>query len=313
MNELNQQPATNNRQPKYQCRHIFTDGHRCGSICLRGEPFCYYHHTTRKPAPRQSLGKKSSFDLPLPEDRSAIQASIGIILQKIASNDLDPRRAGLLLYGLQIASLNLPKQQPTRRRRPRTGPRDHHPSRTRHPGPTNRDQRREKLLAARLLEELTQPKPAVLPQIQATADTRHSRKHNQQRVTNKLQPPLKQPSLRQIANQPKVSGQKVIPGQGRQRSPLHVIEDAVVQVPIELVDDEELQVDSATIAVLMADAGDPAPDGCRDAELLVQFADQRLFSRLPGLDFASGELPFEAHRLVRTPLTDKHFRVAVAR
>ena len=112
MNELNQQPATDTQQPatRYKCRHIFTDGHRCGSICLRGEPFCYYHHTTRKPAPRQSLGKKSSFDLPLPEDRSAIQASIGIILQKIASNDLDPRRAGLLLYGLQIASLNLPKQ-----------------------------------------------------------------------------------------------------------------------------------------------------------------------------------------------------------
>ena len=137
----NQQPTPNNR--RYQCRHIFTDGHRCGSICLRGEPFCYYHHTTRKPAPRQTLGKKSSFDPPLPEDRSAIQASIGIILQKIASNDLDPRRAGLLLYGLQIASLNLPKQQPRRRRR--TDPGDHHRSRTRHPRPTNRDQRREKL------------------------------------------------------------------------------------------------------------------------------------------------------------------------
>jgi hypothetical protein len=96
---------------RYQCRHIFNDGHRCGSICLRNEPFCYYHHTTRKPAPRQSFGRKASFDLPLPEDRSAIQASLGIILQKIASNDLDSRRAGLLLYALQIASLNLPKQQ----------------------------------------------------------------------------------------------------------------------------------------------------------------------------------------------------------
>jgi hypothetical protein len=27
---------TNNETPKrYQCRHIFTDGHRCGSVCLR--------------------------------------------------------------------------------------------------------------------------------------------------------------------------------------------------------------------------------------------------------------------------------------
>src|SRR5258708_3111865 len=49
---------------------------------------------------------------PCPEDRSAIQSSIGEILQRIAANDIDPRRAGLLLYNLRIASLNLPKTQP---------------------------------------------------------------------------------------------------------------------------------------------------------------------------------------------------------
>jgi hypothetical protein len=102
---------------QYQCRHIFTDGRRCASPCLRQEEFCYYHHTTRKPAanPKQRRSRCSTFHLPLPEDRSAIQASIGEVLQRIAANDIDPRRAGLLLYGLQIASLNLPKQQNTQR------------------------------------------------------------------------------------------------------------------------------------------------------------------------------------------------------
>ena len=165
----NQQPTPNNR--RYQCRHIFTDGHRCGSICLRGEPFCYYHHTTRKPAPRQTLGSRASFDLPLPEDRSAIQASIGIILQKIASNDLDSKRAGLLLYGLQIASLNLPKQQ------------QHHdedaPEQvveiTTDPelgtlAPQTEIHEKKSSIAL-LLEELTNPKPATIPQIQAVAQT----------------------------------------------------------------------------------------------------------------------------------------------
>src|SRR5476649_1795992 len=99
----------------FQCRHIFTDGHRCASPALRNENFCYYHHGTRKPiadpvARKQRCG---TFDLPIPEDRSAIQLSIGEVLQRIASNDIDPRRAGLLLYGFQIASLNLPKPQPT--------------------------------------------------------------------------------------------------------------------------------------------------------------------------------------------------------
>jgi hypothetical protein len=100
---------------QYQCRHIFTDGRRCASPCLRQEEFCYYHHTTRKPIanPKQRRSRRSTFHLPLPEDRSAIQSSIGEVLQRIAANDIDPRRAGLLLYGLQIASLNLPKTQPT--------------------------------------------------------------------------------------------------------------------------------------------------------------------------------------------------------
>src|SRR5260370_1511473 len=104
-------------QKRFQCRHIFTDGHRCGSACLHHEEFCYYHHTTRRPVanPKQRRSRRSTFDLPLPEDRSAIQSSIGEVLRRIASNDIDPRRAGLLLYGLQIASLNLPRPQNTQR------------------------------------------------------------------------------------------------------------------------------------------------------------------------------------------------------
>src|ERR1700733_7842164 len=173
--EIKMNQATTTETKRYQCRHIFTDGHRCGSICLRGEPFCYYHHTTRKPAPRQSLGRKSSFDLPLPEDRSAIQASIGIILQKIASNDLDSKRAGLLLYGLQIASLNLPKQQ----QRDEDAPEQVHEITTDPELGTLAPQTEiyeKKSSIALLLEELTQPKPAVLPQIQAVARTYPSSK-----------------------------------------------------------------------------------------------------------------------------------------
>jgi hypothetical protein len=102
---------------RYQCRHIFTDGHRCGSPCLRREELCYYHHTTRRPAenPTERRARMSTFALPLPEDRSAIQHAIGEVLQRIAANAIDPKRAGLLLYGLQIASLNLPKAPETNR------------------------------------------------------------------------------------------------------------------------------------------------------------------------------------------------------
>ncbi len=109
MNELNPAPK------RYQCRHIFTAGNRCGSPCLRNpgghEDFCYHHHTTRLPIanPRKRRARQAAFEIPLPEDRAAIQITIGHVLRRVASNDLDPRRAGLLLYGLQIAALNLPR------------------------------------------------------------------------------------------------------------------------------------------------------------------------------------------------------------
>ena len=120
---------TEHTEPKrFQCRHIFTDGRRCGSPSLRNEHFCYYHGKTRRTGTRQPQvktltdRKNSTFELPSPADlaeRSGIQLAIGLILHKIAHNEIDPRRAGLLLYGLQIASSNLPSEKaPTKVQEP---------------------------------------------------------------------------------------------------------------------------------------------------------------------------------------------------
>ncbi len=130
-------PLTASHEPKlFQCRHIFNNGRRCGGICLRNQDFCYFHHSTRRkvasadplqpqssrePDPRPAITPQqgmdttsdSTLDLPLPEDRSAIQVAIGQVMRQIASGSLGPRRAGLLLYALQIASSNLPKPAPS--------------------------------------------------------------------------------------------------------------------------------------------------------------------------------------------------------
>jgi hypothetical protein len=44
--------------------------------------------------------------LPAVEDSASIQLALIEVLQALACNQLDPRRAGLLLYGLQVASAN---------------------------------------------------------------------------------------------------------------------------------------------------------------------------------------------------------------
>jgi len=79
------------------------------------------HHTTRRPAgnTRARGPEQAEFDISIPEDRSAIQSAIGEVLRRIARNEIDPKRAGLLLYGLQIASLNIARQtEPARDQAP---------------------------------------------------------------------------------------------------------------------------------------------------------------------------------------------------
>jgi hypothetical protein len=104
-------PETAETPTRFQCRHIFADGHRCAAASLRLEEFCYFHHATRRPIqnPRRRRSRQSTFTLPVPEDRSSIQLSLGEVISRVASNSIDPRRASLLLYALQIASTNLPR------------------------------------------------------------------------------------------------------------------------------------------------------------------------------------------------------------
>lgn len=99
------QPIPSSRR----CHHREPEGRRCGSPSMRGESFCYHHHQTRRPVANVHLrrARQSKFSLPEPGSRAEIQQAIGTIMLRIANNDIDLRRAGLLLYALQIANSNL--------------------------------------------------------------------------------------------------------------------------------------------------------------------------------------------------------------
>lgn len=105
----------NNDNPNnlYQCHHIFPDDTRCGSPRMRDEQFCYYHHDSRRPVvrPHDRIARRSSFSLLTPGSPNAILESLGEVMARIATNDIDSRRAGLLLYALQLASTNLRSAQ----------------------------------------------------------------------------------------------------------------------------------------------------------------------------------------------------------
>lgn len=96
-----------------RCRHVGPEARRCGSPAMRGESFCYHHHQTRRPAEnlRHRRARQATFSLAVPDSRADIQQALGTIMVRIAANDIDLRRAGLLLYALQIANSNLTHHQ----------------------------------------------------------------------------------------------------------------------------------------------------------------------------------------------------------
>ena len=97
----------------FECRHIMPNGARCHSPALRGTHYCYFHPRLHRQAnqPRTTLTGAEPLKLPILEDRSAIQVALSQILDALASSKLDRPTAGLLLYGLQIASQNVERKQ----------------------------------------------------------------------------------------------------------------------------------------------------------------------------------------------------------
>src|SRR5437870_13231893 len=82
----------------------------CGSPALRNGEYCYFHsrwRATHVDLSQSAHHVSSTFDLPVLEDADSIQVALGQIMRMIVCRQVDTKSAGLLLYGLQIASANL--------------------------------------------------------------------------------------------------------------------------------------------------------------------------------------------------------------
>ncbi|WP_263382556.1 hypothetical protein [Granulicella arctica] len=99
--------STSEAKKPYQCRHIFTDGHQCGSPALRTQKLCFYHHTSRQPAAHKTVHGITFIALPAPDDFHAIQRGLSEVLRLLASNGIDDRHATALIKGLSVCSTNL--------------------------------------------------------------------------------------------------------------------------------------------------------------------------------------------------------------
>ena len=102
-----------------RCAHIKTNGTQCGSPALRDRRYCFFHKKWQ--GQRISLNAQPpapySFTMPVLEDADSVQVALMQVMRLILAGQLDPKIAGLLLYALQTASLNLRqmKLEPSRR------------------------------------------------------------------------------------------------------------------------------------------------------------------------------------------------------
>ena len=93
-----------------RCNHLKVNGTQCGSPALRGGRFCFFHnnwHARRIQLNRIPDKNDAVFNLPVLEDANSIQVALMQVMRLILSHAIDSKSAGLLLYALQTASLNL--------------------------------------------------------------------------------------------------------------------------------------------------------------------------------------------------------------
>jgi hypothetical protein len=87
-----------------ECRHVKPGGIKCKSPAVRNTPYCYFHTGLYRSRNPSSTNDKEPILLPSLEDPAGVQIALQQILGALGSSRIDPRRAGLYLRGLQIAT-----------------------------------------------------------------------------------------------------------------------------------------------------------------------------------------------------------------
>ena len=92
-----------------RCQHVKMNGTQCGSPALRRRRHCFFHERIRREQAKiaADLSAQRIFDLPLLEDANSVQVALMKVIQMLGAGRLDHKTAGLMLYALQTASVNL--------------------------------------------------------------------------------------------------------------------------------------------------------------------------------------------------------------
>jgi hypothetical protein len=95
-----------------RCEFVKLNGEHCGSFAEGRGRYCYFHSRTAEGRTRKK--RKGPLTIPVLEDDLAVQMAVTHICRGVAEESLEPKRASILLYGLQVATVALRQKKATR-------------------------------------------------------------------------------------------------------------------------------------------------------------------------------------------------------
>ena len=92
-----------------RCQHVKVNGTQCGSPALRRRRLCFFHVRCQEQRARIAASQfgQARFVVPLLEDANAVQMALMQVMQLLSTGQMEHKTAGLMLYALQTASVNL--------------------------------------------------------------------------------------------------------------------------------------------------------------------------------------------------------------
>src|SRR6266568_2761773 len=92
-----------------RCEYTKIDGTPCGSPALPTSRFCFFHDRFREQhiTLNQKPSGPAAMVLPVFEDAASIQIALWEVTRLLLTDQIDHKKAGLVLYALQTASSNL--------------------------------------------------------------------------------------------------------------------------------------------------------------------------------------------------------------
>ncbi len=106
------QTGTNSTKPPTfgapQCAHIKAGGEQCQLAVMREQRFCHFHFNVLEKIGR-SPEQPCAF--PVLENAASIQLAVMNVISRLLNKHIDTKTAGIILYGLQLASANMGRER----------------------------------------------------------------------------------------------------------------------------------------------------------------------------------------------------------